>query len=168
MLSDWPADPEEAMAELRESTGHLLVVTSAGGVALDALALADAYPGPRRFVAASAVDTTERLAGADVSFRPEPSAARPDRLVVEAVRALLDLRRRRPRLVLSAGTALAVPWFVAARLLGVPSVWIETLNIVESQGRAARICARLSSAVAVQRPDRLARHRRGVLVGELY
>lgn len=156
------------MADRRDSDGHLLVVTSAGGVALDALALADAFPGPRRFVAAVAADTTERLDGADVVFRQEPSAARPDRLVAEAVRAVLDLRRRRPRLVLSAGTALAVPWFAAARLLGVPSVWVETLNIVESQGRAARICARLSSAVAVQRPERVARHRRGVLVGELY
>jgi UDP-N-acetylglucosamine:LPS N-acetylglucosamine transferase len=81
---------------------------------------------------------------------------------------VVDLLRRRPRLVLSAGTALAVPWFVAARLLGIPTVWVETLNLVDGQGRAARICARLSSAVAVQRSEQLARHRRGVHVGELY
>jgi hypothetical protein len=152
----------------RESPGQLLVVTSAGGVALDVLALADAYPGPRRFVAATAADTVERLAADEATFRPEPSATRPHTLVVELVRALVDLARRRPRLVLSAGTALAVPWFVAARLLGVPAVWVETLNIVDRQGRAARVCARLARTVAVQRPERLADHPRGVLVGELY
>jgi hypothetical protein len=156
------------MADQRDTAGHLLVVTSAGGVALDVLALAGAYPGHRRFVAAAATDTVERLAGEDIEFRPEAYATRPDRLVTEAVRAVVDLLRRRPRLVLSAGTALAVPWFLAARLLGVPTVWVETLNLLDAQGRAARICARLSSAVAVQRPEQLARHRRGVLVGELY
>jgi hypothetical protein len=156
------------MADQRDSSGHLLVVTSAGGVALDVLALANAYPGRRRFVAASAPDTAERLVGEDVTFRPETSASRPHRLLAEAIRALVDLLRRRPRLVLSAGTALAVPWFLAARTLGIPTVWVETLNLVDTQGRAARICARLSSAVAVQRPERLERHRRGVHVGELY
>jgi hypothetical protein len=155
------------MAE-REAVAHLLVVTSAGGVSLDVLALADAYDGPRRFVAAAAVDTTERLAGEDATFRPEPSAARPVGLVAELVRAVRDLRERRPRLLLSAGTALAVPWFVAARALRVPAVWVETLNIVERQGRAARVCARLATTVAVQRAERMADHPRAVLVGELY
>jgi hypothetical protein len=152
----------------RETSRHLLVVTSAGGVALDVLALADAYDGPRRFVAADAVDTAERLAGEQVVLRPEPAAARPLGLVTELIRAFRDLVRRRPRLVLSAGTALAVPWFVAARVLRVPTVWVETLNIVDRQGRAARVCARLSTTVAVQRAERLRDHRRGVLVGELY
>jgi hypothetical protein len=145
-----------------------MVVTSAGGVALDVLALADAYPGPRRFVAAAAADTVERLAGEDAVLRAEPSLARPHLLVAELLRALAELARRRPRLVLSAGTALAVPWFVAAWILRIPAVWVETLNIVERQGRAARVCARLARTVAVQRADRLADHPRGVLVGELY
>jgi hypothetical protein len=152
----------------RETTRHLLVVTSAGGVALDVLALADAYDGPRRFVAADAVDTAERLVGEDAMFHPEPEANRPLGLVAELGRAFAELGRRRPRLVLSAGTALAVPWFVAARVLRVPAVWVETLNIVDRQGRAARVCARLSTAVAVQRTERMADHRRAVFVGELY
>ncbi len=147
--------------------GDLLVVSSAGGVLLDALALGRSYPGSCSFVAVDAVDTREELAAEHVEFRREPSLRRPLGLLAESVVAWRSMRRRRPGLVLSAGTALAVPWFVAAAVLRVPRVWVETFNIIDRQGLAARVCARIATLVAVQHPARLGVHLRSVLVGEL-
>jgi hypothetical protein len=45
---------------------------------------------------------------------------------------------------------------------------VETFNIVDRAGLAARLCARLASGVVVQRPHLLAQHRRAVNVGELW
>lgn len=155
------------MARRSNDIHDLLVVTSAGGVLLDALALARSYPGGRRFVASDAIDTRSELAGEAVEFRPEPALGRPLTLAREALVAWRALRARPPRLVISAGTALAVPWFLVATALRVPRVWVETFNIVEGQGLAARVCARYATLVAVQRPERVAAHLRTVLVGEL-
>ncbi|MFV0259819.1 MAG: hypothetical protein ACK5PP_15385, partial [Acidimicrobiales bacterium] len=89
-------------------------------------------------------------------------------LAVETGRARRRLGKLRPDWVVSAGTALAVPWFLAARSRSTPSIWIETLNLHGPQGRAAGVCSRLAERVLVQRPDRLLAHRRAVMVGELY
>jgi hypothetical protein len=61
-----------------------------------------------------------------------------------------------------------VPWFLAARTAGARAVWVETFNIVDRAGLAARLCARLAGEVVVQRPHLLARHRRAVNLGELW
>jgi len=151
----------------RRNGDDLLVVTSAGGVLLDMLALARSYPGERRFVASDAIDTRTELACEATVFRPEPVVRHPSSLLREAVSAWRSLRSDRPRVLISAGTALAVPWFVSAMLLGVPRVWVETFNIVDRQGLAARVCARCATLVAVQHPERVATHLRTVLVGEL-
>jgi hypothetical protein len=47
-------------------------------------------------------------------------------------------------------------------------MWVETFNILDRAGLAARLCARLATHVVVQRPELLVRHRRAVNVGELW
>jgi UDP-N-acetylglucosamine:LPS N-acetylglucosamine transferase len=74
----------------------------------------------------------------------------------------------RPDIVVSPGTGVAVGYFVAARLRRIPAMWIETFNMVDRPGIAARVCSRLAGAVVIQRPELLATRRNAVLVGELY
>ena len=93
---------------------------------------------------------------------------RPDRALAAVPAARAALRASRVDLVVSAGSGVAVPWFLAARIAGVRAVWVETFNIVDRAGVAARLCARLASQVVVQRPHLLGRHRRAVDVGELW
>lgn len=150
--------------------GEALFVTSAGGVLLDAMALGAGWPSGRiQWVAVRALDTEELLAG-DVArwVEQEPSPGRPASWLAELVAAWRMLGVHRPDWVVSAGTAVAVPWFVAARVRRIPCLWIETLNLHGPQGRAARLCTRLAERVLVQRPERLSEHRRVALVGELY
>jgi UDP-N-acetylglucosamine:LPS N-acetylglucosamine transferase len=83
-------------------------------------------------------------------------------------RALRILRAEHPDVIVSAGSGVAVGVFIAARLLGVPALWLETLNIVDSPGIASKVCGKLAAAVLVQRPALLASRPRAVLLGELY
>jgi len=73
-----------------------------------------------------------------------------------------------PDVIVSAGSGVAVGVFIAARLVGIPALWLETFNIVDRPGIASRVCGRLAAAVLVQRPALLASRPRAVLLGELY
>ncbi len=79
-----------------------------------------------------------------------------------------ELRRQPVDVILSAGSGVAVPWFVAAWLCRVPRVWVETFNVLGRPGLAARTCAAMATTVIVQHPQLVARHRRALYVGELY
>jgi UDP-N-acetylglucosamine:LPS N-acetylglucosamine transferase len=147
----------------------VLLVSSSGGVLPDLLALRPWWGRyDASWVAVDAPDTRELLAGERVHWTLELSPGRPDRVLVAVPAARAALRASRVDLVVSAGSGVAVPWFLAARTAGVRAVWVETFNIVDRAGLAARLCARLAGQVVVQRPQLLARHRRAVDVGELW
>jgi UDP-N-acetylglucosamine:LPS N-acetylglucosamine transferase len=65
------------------------------------------------------------------------------------------LRHDRPDLLVSAGTGVAIGFFLAAKVRGVPALWLETLNVVTEPGLASRMCSRLAARVLVQRPEQL-------------
>jgi UDP-N-acetylglucosamine:LPS N-acetylglucosamine transferase len=89
-------------------------------------------------------------------------------MLAAVVRAVRILRTERPDVIVSAGSGVAVGVFIAGRLLGVPGLWLETLNIVDRAGIASRVCGKLAAAVLVQRPALLTSRSRAVLLGELY
>jgi UDP-N-acetylglucosamine:LPS N-acetylglucosamine transferase len=147
----------------------VLLVSSSGGVLLETLALAPWWRRHNtRWVVVSAADTDELLATEQVRWATELRLSRPIAVLAAVVRAIVDLRARPVDILVSAGTGVAVPYFVAARLLRVPSLWVETFNVIGRPGLASRVCGRLASSVLVQHPHLLARHRRAVYVGELY
>jgi hypothetical protein len=148
---------------------RVLLVSSSGGVLLDLLAL---RPWWRRhdasWVAVRAPDTEVALAGQRVHWQPELSGSSRLKVLPAIWRAVRLLRRDRPDVIVSAGTGVAVGVFLAARLLRIPTMWLETFNMTGPSGSAARICTRLAGAVLVQRPELLADRPRAVLIGELY
>ena len=147
----------------------MLLVSSSGGVLPDLLALRPWWGRyDASWIAVDAPDTRELLAGERVRWTQELRPGRPDRVLAAVPGARSELRTSRVDLVVSAGSGVAVPWFLAARTAGVRAVWVETFNIVDRAGLAARLCARLASQVVVQRSHLLARHRRAVDVGELW
>jgi UDP-N-acetylglucosamine:LPS N-acetylglucosamine transferase len=143
---------------------RVLLVSGSGGVLLDMLALRPWWQRhDASWVAAPASDTAVALHGLTVTWQPEPTGWL--QAVPATWYAWRTLGRIRPDLVVSAGRRLAVPYFAAARLRGVPTIWVETLTQTGPPTGGARLCARLARTVLVQRP---ARARAGVLVGELY
>jgi hypothetical protein len=148
---------------------RVLLVSSSGGVLLDLLALEPWWSRHDvSWVAVHAEDTAALLTGQRVHWEREQSAGRPLGALGAAVRGLRILRRERPDVIISAGTGVAVGVFLAARVLRVPAVWLETFNIVDTAGSASKICGRLASAVLVQRPSLASTRPRAVLIGELY
>ena len=121
-----------------------------------------------RWVSVAAPDTRELLIDDDVSWIDELDANSLRELPYAVVRSYRDLRRRRPDAIASAGSGIAVPYFIAARALGIPAIWVETYNMVEGIGRSARICSALARTVLVQRTERLERYRRARFVGAMY
>ena len=65
-------------------------------------------------------------------------------------RILRILRRERPDLVISTGAGIAIPGFLAARLLGIRTIYIESYARVESLSLAGKVCYRLSDRFLVQ------------------
>jgi UDP-N-acetylglucosamine:LPS N-acetylglucosamine transferase len=148
---------------------RILLVSSSGGVLLDMMALRPFWDRHDvHWVSVDAPDTRELLTDQRVDWVGELSPRQPIEVVrgICAARALIT--ERDIELVISAGSGVAVPYFVAARLAGIPAWWVETLNVIGVPGLAARCCARLSQRVVVQHSHLLARHRRAVNVGELY
>jgi hypothetical protein len=148
---------------------RIVAVSSSGGVLLDLLAL---RPWLSRhdvtWVAPPAPDTDVLLDAEDVRWESERTVRQVGRLPGDVVRAARALRAAEADCVVSAGTGLAVAWFSAATLLGVPRVWVDTLNFVDRPGRVARLCGRMASVVLSQAgsPDRA--RRRAVPIGLLY
>ena len=83
-------------------------------------------------------------------------------------RAFRALRASRPDVLVSAGSGVAIAYFVGARLFRVPAISIETWNAVEPSGISSRICARLASLVLVQQPALLGPRPSAMYVGALY
>jgi hypothetical protein len=146
-----------------------LLVSSSGGVLLELLALEPYLPGDEPLWAAvRAADTASVLRGRDVRWIPEQSVSHPGKLLLGAAQAIALLRREQPLAVVSAGTGVAVPFFIAARILGIRSLWVETLNLISRHGLAARACSRLATVVAVQRDSMRGPRSHAVLIGDLY
>lgn len=148
---------------------RVLLVSSTGGVLLDLLALRPWWSRHDvRWVAVPGPDTLEVLAGQRVTWAEELTPRQPLALARAVLAARAHLRAERIDLVVSAGTGVAVPYFLAARTCGVPAWWVETLNVLTGGGLAARVCARVGRLVLVQHTALLADHDRALFVGELY
>ena len=148
---------------------RLLLVSSSGGVLLDLLALKPWWSRHTvSWIAVQAPDTAALLKDERVHWEREQSAGRPLPLLAATFRALKLLRAERPDLIISAGSGIAVGVFIAARMLRVPALWLETFNIVGTPGIASSICGKLAAAILVQRPCLVPSRPRAVLLGELY
>jgi hypothetical protein len=148
---------------------RVLLVSSSGGVLLDLLALKPWWSRHSvSWLAVRAPDTAVLLKGERVHWEREQSARRPLPLLTATWRALKVLRAERSDLIISAGSGIAVGVFIAARLLRVPALWLETFNIVGTPGIASTMCGKLADAVLVQRPSLVNSRPRAVLLGELY
>jgi UDP-N-acetylglucosamine:LPS N-acetylglucosamine transferase len=148
---------------------RILVVSSSGGVLLDLMAIRPWWTRHDvSWVAVDAPDTRELLDGARVTWASELTPSRPVDVVGRVRSARQLLRRQHIELVVSAGSGVAVPYFLAAKLSGTPAWWVQTLNVIEGAGLAARACTRLSELVIVQNSHLLADYPRALNVGELY
>jgi UDP-N-acetylglucosamine:LPS N-acetylglucosamine transferase len=77
------------------------------------------------------------------------------------------VRRYRPDIVISTGAGVALPFFVLAKLMRIPTCYIEVYDRVNTPTLTGRLCRPFSDLFLVQWPEQLDLYKGSVLVGRL-
>jgi UDP-N-acetylglucosamine:LPS N-acetylglucosamine transferase len=81
--------------------------------------------------------------------------------------AVRVLRRTRPDVVISTGAAVAFPFFLVARILGIPTVFIEVYDRIDTRTLTGRLCRPISTLCCVQWEEQLTLYPGAELIGPL-
>jgi UDP-N-acetylglucosamine:LPS N-acetylglucosamine transferase len=154
----------------------VLLACSSGGHLAQLFALSDAWrPFRRVWVTEDTSDAHSMLAGELVVFAYGPAhrdlALGLHRIILAWARNLwlaMDVvRRARPRVVLTTGAAIAVPFAWIARLAGARVVFVESLTRIDNPSVSYRLISPIASRVYVQWPELAARIPRARYVGAI-
>ena len=149
-------------------TGPVLLVSTQGGHLAHLLALREWWESrDRLWVCPSTPDVRDRLAGERVVWSYSPTCRHVPNLVRNARLALKILREERPSLLVSAGAGVAVPFFMGAWSLGIPTVFIEVYDRVDTATLTGRLCGPFTTRRMVQWQSQLRFYPDAHLVGPL-
>ena len=121
----------------------------------------------RRWVTFDTDDATSLLRDEDVVWAYHPTTRSLKALVINLWLALRVLPRHRPDVVVSSGAAVAVPFFLVARLLGVATVYLEVYDRLDTATLTARLCRPFTDRVLVQWDEQLALYPDAQVIGRL-
>jgi hypothetical protein len=79
--------------------------------------------------------------------------------------AIRLLRAQRPDLLISDGAGVAFPFFLAARALGVRTVYLEVYDRISRPSLTGRLCYPLSELFLLQWPEQVANYPQGQVIG---
>lgn len=147
---------------------RVLLVCSSGGHLAQLHRLQEWWSGHERlWVTFDAADARSLLEGEDVVWAHHPTT----RNVPNALRNLRlawgVVRRYRPQVVVSDGAGVAVPFFLVARALRIPTVYVEVYDRLDRATLTGRLCYPMSDLFLLQWPEQQRLYRRGVVVGRL-
>jgi UDP-N-acetylglucosamine:LPS N-acetylglucosamine transferase len=151
-----------------QTTGPVLLVSTQGGHLAHLIALRQWWEDKDRvWVCPDTPDVVDRLAGERVIPSYSPTTRNVPNLLRNSMLALSLLRRERPALLVSAGAGVAVPFFVAAWLLRIPTVFIEVYDRVDTPTMTGRLCGPFTTRRIVQWQSQLDFYPDAHLVGPL-
>ena len=151
-----------------QTTGPVLLVSTQGGHLAHLIALRQWWEDKDRvWVCPDTPDVVDRLAGERVIPSYSPTTRNVPNLLRNSMLALSLLRRERPALLVSAGAGVAVPFFVAAWLLRIPTVFIEVYDRVDTPTMTGRLCGPFTTRRIVQWQSQLEFYPDAHLVGPL-
>lgn len=127
----------------------MCLVCSTGGHLTEMEALLPALEGHERFWVSYDTPRTRDLAPIHFS---RGLGRNPLNYVRDTLWAWRLLRRERPGLVLSTGSEVAIPVFLAARALGIPTLYVESVCRVTAPSGTGKIMAKIAREVYVQWP----------------
>ncbi|MGO4120946.1 PssD/Cps14F family polysaccharide biosynthesis glycosyltransferase [Arthrobacter sp. YAF16] len=150
-------------------TERILLVGSSGGHLAQLMSLRPWWSAHERaWVTFPTEDAKSNLeAETDVSWAFSPTTRNIPNLLRNAWLAYLVIRRFLPTVVVSTGAGSAFPFFVAARALGIATVYIEVFDRVESPTLTGRLCRPFSDLMLVQWRDQLGLYPDAQLLGRL-
>jgi beta-1,4-N-acetylglucosaminyltransferase len=132
----------------------VLLVCSTGGHLLQLYALREAWePYRHAWVTHDRSDARSILAGEVVVNAYWPTIRNVRNLIRNALLAVRVVRRTRPRVILTTGAALAVPFAWVGRIYGVRVVYVESLTRITSPSLSLRLIAPVAERIYVQWPE---------------
>jgi beta-1,4-N-acetylglucosaminyltransferase len=141
----------------------VLLVCSAGGHLLQLRLLRGAWEGQGlrvAWVTLGREDAQTLLAGEDVTLAFGPTTRNVVNLFRNFCLAVRVLRRRRPGTIVTTGAGLAVPFAWVGRMLGVPTVYVESLTRIERASLSCRLILPVADRAYAQWPELAARDKR--------
>jgi len=150
------------------SRSHVLLVGSTGGHLAQLVRLEPWWSElDRTWVTFQLPDAESLLADEQVVWAHHPTTRNIKNLVRNLFLAVREVRRIRPDMVVSTGAGVAVPFFVIARLLRIPTVYIEVFDRIDSPTLTGRLCRPFTTRMCVQWPEQQALYRDAHVIGPL-
>jgi len=160
------ADPDVVPAG--SGPAHVLLVGSAGGHLAQLMRLEPWWRQHRRtWVTFDKPDARSLLADEHAVWAYHPTTRNIPSLGRNAVLAVRQLRHLRPNVVISTGAGVALPFFVVARLLRIPTVYVEVFDRVDSPTLTGRLCRPFTTRFCVQWPEQEPLYRGSLVIGPL-
>jgi UDP-N-acetylglucosamine:LPS N-acetylglucosamine transferase len=136
------------------STADVLLVCSTGGHLLQLVALEDAWSGFRRaWVTFDKSDARSLLSNERVFYAHGPTNRNLKNLLRNIVVAWRVVSEVRPRVVLTTGAGVAVPFAWIGRLRGAAVVYVESLARIEGPSLSYRLVGPIAARRYVQWPE---------------
>jgi hypothetical protein len=156
------------MAPFPRGAQSVLFVCSSGGHLAQLLTLRPWWSSRRtRWVTFDTVDAISLLDGQDTVWAHHPTTRNLPNLLRNVLLAWRVLREDRPDVIVSTGAAVAYPFFVMAKLLRIPTVYIEVFDRIDSTTLTGRLCRPFTDRMLVQWEDQAVLYRDSVVVGTL-
>lgn len=143
------------MSSRRPEDGHpLLIVCSTGGHLLQMQELHEAWrPFERVWVTFDKSDSRSLLRGERVVHAFGPTNRNVPNLLRNLRLAVRVLRTERPSAILTTGAGVAVPFAWIGRLLGVPTIYVESVTRIKELSLSGRMIKPVAKQLYAQWPE---------------
>jgi UDP-N-acetylglucosamine:LPS N-acetylglucosamine transferase len=147
---------------------RVLLVGSSGGHLTQLVALRPWWAAlDRSWVTFGTLDARTSLEGERVHWAYHPTTRNAGNLIRNTILAVKVLRTECPHLVVSTGAGVAVPFFIVARLFGIPTAYIEVYDRVDTKTLTARLCKPFTTLFCVQWEEQRALYPDAEIIGLL-
>ena len=148
---------------------RLLLIASSGGHIFEMFCLRGFWQDKDRFwVSFDTSDAKFLLKDEkEVYWAAHPTVRNIPNLLRNAVMAARLLRKNRPDLILTTGSGVAAPFLWMARVLGIPTIFVESITRITEISLTARMISPVVTKLLVQWPELLAKHPRAEYHGRI-
>jgi UDP-N-acetylglucosamine:LPS N-acetylglucosamine transferase len=151
-----------------DGTADVLLICHSGGHLLQLASLRDAWQGySAAWVTDDSSDVRSLLRGERVYYGFGPAARSGVNLARNLRLAHRLIAHLRPKIVVSTGAAMCVPFVWVARLRGIKVFYIESVTRIDSPSLTCRLVRLAATRVYVQWPDLTERVRGSIYVGSV-
>ena len=164
-----PAHGSGESVESQRSRVRVLLVSSAGGHLSQLMELRRWWQHHRRlWVTFDLPDARSKLYDEELVQAHHPTTRNLPNLVRNFGLARQVLSDFQPDVVISTGAAVAFPFFVMARARGVPTVYLEVYDRIDSRTLTGRLCQPFATRFLTQWPEQQDLYPGSTLIGPVY